>query len=55
MQTEIVIYDQMLADAAAGLTLCFCQPASQKLDTGQCVEQIANFDEQTIESGNCLA
>ena len=54
MKTEIVLYDQKLADAVAGASLCLCQTPPPTLDIGR-LEKIANFNEPTIESENCLA
>jgi hypothetical protein len=34
MKTEIVIYDQKLADAVAGAALCLCQTPPPTLDIG---------------------
>ena len=55
MKTAIVIYDQTLADASAGLGLCFYQNAGLGLDIEQGMEKIAKSGIRTIEDGNCRA
>jgi len=52
MKTAIVIYDQTLADAPAGLGLCFCQNAGLGLDIGTRRGKITNFDDRTIADEN---